>query len=171
MARNKNRTRRKREFVESLGIKYIEIYECQYKHWKDNDAELNRFAHSREPVFFKRHRGSNRVTEDTIINSVMTDELFGAVLVDIHVPDALWDKFSECSLIFCTSTITWDMLSDDMKQHWRDTQIAPDGQVLPFPEKRVLVGGMRAARILLATPLLKFYLEQGLVVTKVHEVK
>ena len=36
--------------------------------------------------------------------------------------------------------------------------------------RRLLVGGLKAEKILLATPLLKWYLERGLVVTKIHRV-
>ena len=35
--------------------------------------------------------------------------------------------------------------------------------------RRLLVGGMRAQKILLATPLLKWYLEHGLEVTKIYQ--
>ena len=36
--------------------------------------------------------------------------------------------------------------------------------------RRSLIGSMKGEKILLATPLLKWYLEHGLEVTKVHQV-
>ena len=36
--------------------------------------------------------------------------------------------------------------------------------------RRLLVGGTKARQILLATPLLKFYLDHGLRVTKIYQV-
>jgi hypothetical protein len=36
--------------------------------------------------------------------------------------------------------------------------------------RRLLVGGMSAKKILIATPLLRWYMEHGLEVTKIHQV-
>ena len=36
--------------------------------------------------------------------------------------------------------------------------------------RKLLVGGMKAEKMLLATPLLKWYLEHGMLVTKIHQV-
>ena len=36
--------------------------------------------------------------------------------------------------------------------------------------RRLLVGGMKARQIMLATPLLKWYLKHGLVVTRIYQV-
>ena len=168
--KRQERTRKKREFTESLGITYNEIYECEYKKLLREKADLRQFAQDRQPSFYRQTRGRQSVTCETILNGVLNDDLFGAVLVDIHVPKELHDKFSEFAPLFVTTSIPWEVIGDSMQQHWRDTQIFPDGEVRPFDEKTMLVGGMRAVRVLIATPLLKFYLEQGLVVDRVYEV-
>ena len=98
------------------------------------------------------------------------DHLFGAALVDIHVPESKYEEFKEFSPIFCTTTVPFDAIGDTMQEYWRTTQTTVDGEMRPFPEKELLVGGMKATKILLATPLLRFYLEHGLEVTKVYEV-
>ena len=46
---------------------------------------------------------------------------------------------------------------------------AEDRGIMAQP-RRSLIGSMKGDKILLATPLLKRYLEHGLVVTKVHQV-
>ena len=131
---------------------------------------MRAFVHSNQPKFYQKHKSTNRVKDHTILNAVVNDELFGAVLVDIHVPESLYDTFSKFSPIFCTTTVPWEVIGDTMQQFWRETQTYADGNVKPFPEKHLLVGGMRASRILLSTPLLQFYLEKGLKVTKIYEV-
>jgi hypothetical protein len=41
---------------------------------------------------------------------------------------------------------------------------------LPEKPRRLLVGGMRGGQMLISTPLLKWYLEHGMVVTKIYQV-
>ena len=164
------RTRKKKEFTQSLGITYIEIYECEYRRLLRNDATMRAFVNSNQPTFYQKHKSSYKVTEHTILEAVLNDEVFGAVLVDIHVPEALYDTFSEFSPFFCTTNVPWEVIGDTMQHYWRETQTNADGEMKPFPNKNLLVGGMRASRILLSTPLLHFYLEKGLKVTKIYEV-
>ena len=166
----RERTRKKKEFTESLGIKYIEFYECEFIQMRRNDPELRAFLDTQTPTFYNKHKTSYRVTDNTILNSVVDEELFGAVLVDIHVPAERFEEFKEFSPIFCTTNVPWEVIGETMQTHWSETQRSPDNEVYPFPEQKLLVGGMRARNILLATPLLKFYLEKGLAVTKVHQV-
>ena len=46
---------------------------------------------------------------------------------------------------------------------------AEENNIMAQP-RRSLIGSMKGEKILLATPLLKWYLEHGLEVTKVHQV-
>ena len=164
------RTRKKREFTESLGIKYVEIYECEYRRLLRENPEMKSFSDNQEPKFFHNNKSSYKVTEAKIKEAVLNDDIFRAVQVDIHVPQDLHEKFSEFSPIFCTTTVPWDVIGDTMQQHWQDTQVDVNGEVRSFPAKRLCVGGMRASKILLSTPLLKYYMEKGLVVTRVYQV-
>ena len=122
------------------------------------------------PQFYKKYSSAKKVTMDTVLANVKADVLFGAVLCDIHVPEELYEEFSEFSPLFCTSTIPFDVIGPVMSKVWQDANTFPDGGVRRYPEKKALVGGMRCAKILLATPLLRFYLEKGLKVTRVYEV-
>ena len=47
-------------------------------------------------------------------------------------------------------------------------EFAEENECMPRP-RRALIGSYRGDKILLATPLLQFYLEQGFVVTKVYQ--
>ena len=81
--------------------------------------------------------------------------------VDIHVPEDKKDYFKEMTPIFKNIEISQDDIGDHMGQ------FARDNECMPHP-RRALIGSYRGDKILLATPLLQFYLEQGLVVTKVY---
>ena len=83
--------------------------------------------------------------------------------VDIRVPDHLKDKFSEMCPVFKITNISRDDMGDFMKN------FAEENNIMAQP-RRSLIGSMKGEKILLATPVLKWYLEHGLEVTKVHQV-
>ena len=103
----------------------------------------------------------------------MNNELFGMVECDISVPKT-WAKgferrmppseyFAEMSPIFCTTEVGFEHLSPEMKNY-----VVRGG--LSRNSRRLLVGGMKAEKILLATPLLQWYLQHGLQITKIYLV-
>ena len=98
-----------------------------------------------------------------ILSEVRNECLFGCVEVDIHVPDHLKEKLSEMCPIFKNAEISPDDIGDFMKAY------ADEHNIMAQP-RRSLIGSVKGEKILLATPLLKWYLEHGLEVTKVHQV-
>ena len=93
--------------------------------------------------------------------------------VDIAVPEAWQGDFrselspfeylKEFSPIFCTTEVPSDVIGPHMMQHCLDHNV-------PLNSRCLLVGGMKAKQILLSNPLLRWYLDHGLVVTKMYEV-
>ena len=73
------------------------------------------------------------------------------------------EKFSEICPIFKTTNISRDDIGDFMKAY------AEEHNIMAQP-RRSLIGSMKGEKILFSTPLLKWYLEHGLEVTKVHQV-
>ena len=70
--------------------------------------------------------------------------------------------FGEMSPIFCTTDVPYDLMGDHMQNFVEKANLSKK-------PRRLLVGGMAAEKILLATPLLKWYMEKGLVVTNVYQ--
>ena len=103
------------------------------------------------------------MSPERILSEVRQDRLFGCVEVDIRVPEHLKEKFSEMCPIFKNTNISRDDIGDFMKAY------AEEHNIMAQP-RRSLIGSMKGEKILLATPLLKWYLEHGLEVTKVHQV-
>ena len=97
------------------------------------------------------------------MDHVKNGEIFGAVEVDIQVPDSLKPYFQEMPPVFKNTTVSHDDIGDFMRGYL-------DSQDKTFKDTRYLIGSMWGKNILLITPLLKWYIEHGLVVTKVHEV-
>ena len=100
--------------------------------------------------------------QDEIIQNVLNDELFGFFEVDIELPDQLRDKFSE----FCPLFVISEVPEDQIPQHMKDYKINTGRKMIKNNKKRL--GVMKAEKILLYSPLLKWYLNHGLQVTKIH---
>ena len=93
---------------------------------------------------------------------VVGEEFFGFAQVDIHVPKKLKEKFSEFCPLFVVKEVEDKMVPESMKKYKTDT-----GRSVSHKSKKLL-GVMETEKILLYSPLIKWYLEHGLVITKVH---
>ena len=80
--------------------------------------------------------------------------------MDIETPP-LKEKFSEMTPIFKNLEIG----RSDVRDHMQT--FAEEHDIMTTP-RRALIGSYKGEKILLGTPLLKFYVEEGLEVTRVH---
>ena len=103
------------------------------------------------------------MTQSEIVECVKTGAIFGAVEVDINVPEELKGKFSEMTPIFKNTTVTENDIGEHMCAFLRERNEK-------FKPTRYLIGSMFAEKILLITPLLKWFLAHGLVVSKVYQL-
>ena len=101
---------------------------------------------------------------ERLTKKVLNGELFGFVQVDIEVPEELYDKFSEMAPLFVVDEITPDQVPEHMEQYRKATGRKEN------KNSRKLLGVMKAKKILLYTPLLKWYIEHGLKVTAYHQL-
>ena len=115
----------------------------------------------KEKVF---HCDSGEASEAEIIQNVLNDELFGFFEVDIEVPDQseARRRFSE----FCPLFVISEVPENQIPQHMKDYQINTGRKKIKNNKK--LLGVMKAEKILLYSPLLKWYLNHGLRVTKIR---
>ena len=100
---------------------------------------------------------------EDLCNAVLNGNLFGYLQVDIQVPEQLKDKFREFSPLFVVDSIPRDLVPFHMKEYQEKTKRKT------LPEAKKLLGVLRAKKILLYTPLLKWYLEHGLKVTGIYK--
>ena len=93
---------------------------------------------------------------------------------DIRVPDQWpsyfrhptmtpYEYFEEMSPLFCTTDVPFDLIGEHMQDHVRRFQLSEK-------PRRLLVGGMRERQMLIATPLLIWYLQHGMIVIKIYQV-
>ena len=111
----------------------------------------------------------NPEEKDKLIQNVLNDKLFGFFQVDIEVPERsgeaeqLRKHFSEFSPLFVLSEVP----EDQIPQHMQDYKINTGRKKIKNNKK--LLGVMKAEKILLYSPLLKWYQNHGLQVTKIHK--
>ena len=100
--------------------------------------------------------------KDKLIQNVLNDKLFGFFEVDIEVPEQKRKRFSE----FCPLFILDEVPEEQIPQHMKDYQINTGRKKIKNNKK--LLGVMKAEKILIYSPLVKWYLNHGMQVTKIH---
>ena len=127
-------------------VKVVEMWECDWKRERDPPP-----------------RQKWNMTQQQIIAAVVDGTLFGMVECDVRVPEHLQDHFAEMQPIFKNTTVTRDDIGPFMRQY------AEEHDIMSTP-RRMLVGSFHGIKLLLATPLLRWYLAHGLVVDRVYQV-
>ena len=127
-------------------VKVVEMWECEWKRERDPPR-----------------RQKWTMTQQQILAAVVDGTLFGMVECDVRVPSDLRAHFAEMQPIFKNAMVTRDDIGPFMRQY------AVDHDIMSTP-RRMLVGSYRGDKILLATPLLQWYLAHGLVIDRVYQV-
>ena len=123
-----------------------------------DDKRVKAYLKSITPTLFKED-----ATTSDIIDLVKNNQIFGAVECDIMVPETLYSHFSEFSPIFRTCNVDMNDIGEHMQSFMSENHISNK-------PRKTLVAGMSAEKILLATPLLKFYIDHGLIVSNIYTV-
>ncbi|XP_066278985.1 uncharacterized protein [Branchiostoma lanceolatum] len=147
------------EYLRGLGYTVTEMWECQWRRLQRCDPRVSTFlAQYKTPTESKY-----KMSEDQIRHAICAGELFGVIECDISVPEEHKKNFEEMPPIFKNVDISIDDIGPFMKQYAETNNIMTKS-------RRSLIGSMFGKKILLATPLLQWYLEKGLVVSHIHQV-
>ena len=127
-------------------VKVVEMWECWWKRERDPPP-----------------RQKWNMTQNEILAAVIDGTLFGMIECAIHVPPELRPYFSEMQPIFKNANVSRDDIGPYMRQY------AEENDIMSTP-RRMLVGSFHGIKLLLATPLLRWYLAHGLVVDRVYQI-
>ena len=72
-------------FMESKGYSVNTIWECEFKKLLKENDDLKRFVTNRKPTFYRKFPSS--CTESDILESVVNEDFFGMLEVDIRIPN------------------------------------------------------------------------------------
>lgn len=138
--------------LRKLGTLIIK-WECDW------DRELA--AIKEKPVTSMGRILHNKETEESLLNSIRKGEIFGYAIVDVKTPRHMIENRFKNFLfppVFKRGAITKDMLSPYTLE-----QVEEDPSY-KLPDQTV-IQGYNAEQILLMTPLIQLYMEQGLEVS------
>lgn len=160
MAELRTETHVNTAYIRSEGYTVIEMWECEWRRMKKTIPAIKEFLGAK----FERPMDKYKtLTHNQILHAVLDEKLFGVVECDIGVPDDLKEKFSEMCPIFKNTEISREDIGDYMRG------FAEENEIMPRPRKS-LIGSYFAIKVLLATPLIKWYLEHGLQVTHIYQI-
>ena len=140
-------------------VKVVELWECEWKKTR-RDPVVKKFL---DAAFPRRRHARWTMTSQQILNGVSAGTVFGLIECDLCVPEALREHFAEMQPVFKNIRLTRDDLGPFMRRY------AEEHNIMATP-RRMLVGSYRGDKILLATPLLRWYMDHGLEVTHVYQV-
>ncbi|TYZ57451.1 hypothetical protein PybrP1_010839 [[Pythium] brassicae (nom. inval.)] len=102
---------------------------------------------------------------DGIVDDIMADKKFGFLECDIETPEHLKEHFKEMTSIFKNTLIDCNdpsIIDDHMYDY---NQSKENGRAKPAKK---LIGSYFGKQILIYTPLLKWHIDHGLVITKTY---
>lgn len=153
------KTQMVRNLLSSTGHSIIECYECEFLELQ-RDPSVKRFVDD----FHLPSKHLRYLTGHKILERVLRNQFFGMIEVDVQVP--FWDenlrnKMSEFPPIFKNATVRIQDIGETMQNVILNFQSN-------VTKRRCLISSFFGNRILLPTPVLKWMLEHGLVVTNVY---
>ena len=159
MAELRAETKKNSEYIRQCGYNLVEMWECTWKQTKQLDPTIRQFLNGkvRNLLTYKK-----TMTQEEILQAVVDEKLFGLVQCDIETPRELRAHFAEMTPIFKNIEVCREDIGDKMKAY------AEKHGLMSRPRK-TLIGSYHAKGILLATPLLRWYLLNGLKVTHIYQ--
>jgi len=159
MRERRERTDDKSQYLESLPA--LTVVLMSERQWYRQKAGQARQAIE---TFLDQHfpgRSEKQQSLAQLLHRVQEGSFFRVLEVDIETPPHLSDKFGEMTPIFKNVA----MGRTEVGPHMQTFDEQHD--IMSTPQ-RALIGSYKGDKILLGTPLLNFYLHEGLVVTRVH---
>ena len=140
------------------------MWECQWRDTKANDYDLKCFVEELCPTHRLAFSDSGlEVDLESVVAAVLDGRLFGLVQCDLEVPEALRDKFQEFQPVFKNTAVSREDAGPFMRRYCEQHELVAQ-------PRRSLIGSYFGKAILLATPLLKWYLKHGLVMSDVQRI-
>ena len=149
----------------TLNLTVISIRECQWLEMRKRpDIQKILAEHCPQTKSaFSYHDEKKGITVESVATAVKNGKLFGLVRCDISVPQGLREYFSEFQPIFKNVDVSFEDLSPHMQAYCRRHDL------MKRP-RRTLISSYWASDVLLTTPLLRWYLKHGLVLSNVTEL-
>ena len=144
----------RRNYIQGKSFNVIEMWE--FEGWRLYKTTANVEQHMRQSFPY-----GQSLTEHQFLEGIKNGNLFGYVQCEIEVQESLRANFANFSLIFKSTLVSKTDIGDLMKTFVEEKRIMSQPRKL-FKSSFTLQNGT------LITPLLLFYPQLGLAVTKIH---
>ena len=144
----------RRHYIQEKDSEVIEMWEWEW--WRLYKTTNTVKQHIREHFPYRRLLAAEQLLEE-----IKKGKLFGYVQCDIEAPENLRVNFANFPPIFKNTLVSKNDIGDLMKNY------AEEERLLSQPRKK-LISSFTLQNGTLITPLLLFYLQLGLVCTKIH---
>ena len=141
-------------FLEKKGYKVIEMRECEWWDYVQENAMLKN--HVRKNFPYKLPLSSEK-----LLTRIHEEKLFGYIQCDLEVPEELRERFAIFPLIFKNCDVGTENIDKFMLEY------AEQNALLLKPQ-RMLISSYRLNNGIVITALFKFYLKLGLLCTKIY---
>lgn len=128
-------------------VRVVELWECEWKVTRRRDSCVKLFL----DATFRRRRVPWKMTSQEILTGVRNGRVFGMIQCNIRVREELRAHFAEMQPIFKNIHMSRDDLGPYMRRYAEE-------HVIMKTLRRMLIGSYRGDKILLAKPLLRWYL-------------
>ena len=144
----------RRHYIQETVFTVIEMWECEWRRLYKTTNTVKQ--HIRDHFPYKQ-----LVAAEQLLEEIKNGKLFGYVQCDIEVPENLRSKIHNFPPIFKNTFVSKSDIGHLMKNY------AEEERLLSQPRKK-WISSLPLQNGTLITPLLLFYLQWGLVCTKIH---
>ena len=150
----------KKTYLESQAYRVEFIWECKMNALFKSLPQLRAEMKDMKPQFFQLHpRGVNK---GQILQGVSDGTFFGFLVCDLFTPEHLKAEMESFPPLFCNHDLDIEDVGPEMREYAANYDIK-------VKKRRLLLSGFAASEMLVSSRLLAFYIELGLVVTRVYQ--
>ena len=156
----------KNDIYEKRGYKCIRMKECRWKKIKEDNASIAKYL--KEHPLRQEDKKLQIDPEhpfltykDTILDGIRKGEVFGITICDIHVPDNKKEYFKEFAPIIKHANINFKDIGEYMQDVAKNSDIT-------VKDRRSVIDSYFGKEVGLIDSYLRWLLEKGLIVTKIH---
>ena len=151
------KTKERDQAIRDAGYNLVTITSCEWIKNPESRKKNYRLEPEEEEVVDIQAR------EAQIIQDIQDEKIFGFVKCDVRVPDHLISKFSEFPPVFKNTEIKLEDVGETMQAYC-------DNIGRTTGVKRSLISSMHGEGIILLTPLLKWYLDNDIIIENIEFV-
>ncbi len=146
--------RKRKEYLSQKGYTVVEMWECQFRTILAENLALRQELNSKYPK-------KQALSESQLVSKIRNGTIFGYIQCDIEVPQELRHKFADFPPIFKNTEVGRADIGSHMESY------AVEHNELPKP-RRMLISSFYQKNGSFITPMAKFLLELGAVITHVY---